>query len=307
MGINDWRGFGHGMRPTRRLGIKMMRAGANLLCATAAVVMMAIPAAAGAATPSSGAPALRAPLPPGFAPLPLTAPLSTEQVGSYNWSGYALTGGSFHSVVDTWKVPTVDTALSGHQYSSDWVGIGGWSDGTLVQAGTEADNVNGKATYGAWTEILPAAEDPLTLAIHAGDTITTTVEEISANVWEMKVADETTHQTQERTVSYSGSSHGSVEAVHERPCIADGCESVSDFATLTDTTNVMFDPGKYGTKAGKAPKKRLLKPSKKQTLYQVFMVNNEGTSIIASPSLPDADKDGFSLAYGPTSPPPPSS
>jgi Peptidase A4 family len=285
----------------------MIRAGAKLLAATAVVAMMAIPAAAGAATPGSGGTALRAPLPSGFAPSPLTAPLRTEQVGSYNWSGYALTGGSFSSVIDTWKVPTVDTALSGTQYSSDWVGIGGWSDGTLVQAGTEADHVGGKAVYGAWTEILPAAEDPLSLAIHPGDTITTTVEEISANVWEMKVNDETTHQSQGRTVDYSGSSHGSVEAVHERPCIADGCESVSDLATLTDTTNVTFDPGKYGTKTGKKPKKRMLKASKKQTLHQVFMVNNEDTAIIASPSLPDLDKDGFALAYGPTSPPPPSS
>ncbi len=284
----------------------MMRAGAILVSATAAVAMIATPAAAGAARPGPGAPALRAPLPPGFAPSALAAPLRTEQIGSYNWSGYALTGGSFHGVIDTWTVPTVDTALSGDQYAADWVGIGGWNDGTLVQAGTEADNVGHKAAYDAWTEILPAAEDPLSLAIHAGDTITTTVEEIRTNVWEMNVNDETTHQSQERTVDYSGSSHASVEAIHERPCIADGCESVEDLATLSDTANVTFDPGKYGTKAGKKPKKALLKPTKKQTLHQVFMVNNEGTAIIASPSLPDADKDGFTLAYGPTSPPPPS-
>lgn len=284
-----------------------MRPGANLLAAAAVVAVMAMPTAAGAATPGSGGTALPAPLPPGFAPSPLAAPSRTEQVGSYNWSGYALTGGSFNSVIDTWKVPTVDTALSGRQFSSDWVGIGGWSDGTLVQAGTEADNSSGKASYGAWTEILPAAEDPLSLTIHPGDTITTTVEEVSANVWEMKVNDETTHQSQGRTVDYSGSSHASVETIHERPCIADGCESVSDLATLTDTTNVTFDPGKYGTKTGKKPKKRLLKPSKKQTLHQIFMVNNEDNATIASPSLPDVDLDGFTVAYGPTSPPPPSS
>jgi hypothetical protein len=284
-----------------------MRAAAILVSGTVAVAMMAIPATAGAATPSSGAPALRAPLPPGFAPLALTTPLRTEQLGSYNWSGYVLTGGSFHGVIDTWTVPTADTAAPGDQYAADWVGIGGWSDGTLVQAGTEADNRGHSAAYDAWTEILPAAEAPLSLAIHAGDTITTTVREIRANVWEMKVDDETTHESQGRTVDYSGSSHASVEAIHERPCIADGCESVEDLATLTDTTSVTFDPGKYGTKVGMKPKKALLKPSKKQVLHQVFMVNNEGTAVIASPSLPDADMDGFTLAYGPTSPAPPSS
>ena len=266
------------------------------------VVAMALPAAAGAATPD-----LPAPLPPALAPAPLVAGMQAEQQGSYNWSGYALTGGTFRGVVDTWKVPTVDTALSGDQYSSDWVGIGGVDDGTLVQAGTEADNFGGKASYGAWTEILPASEDPLSLAIHPGDTITTTVQEIRRDVWQMTVDDETTKQSQGRTVGYSGSSHASVEAIHERPCIADGCESVDDLATLTDTTNVTFDPGDYSTKVGKAkPKKALLKPKKHESLLQLFMVNNADSEVIASPSSPNSALDGFTVAYGPTSPPPPS-
>jgi Peptidase A4 family len=285
---------------------------ARILLSAAALATTAMPAPAGAAGADRGVPALPAPLPPGLAPAPLAAPLGTEQVhseqvGTYNWSGYALTGGSFHGVIDTWQVPKVDTALSGSQYSADWVGIGGWEEGTLVQAGTEADNLAGTASYSAWTEILPAAEDPLSLAIHPGDTITTSVEEISKNTWEMKVDDETTHQSQERTVPYSGSNHASAEAIHERPCIADGCESVEDLATLTDTTNVTFDPGKYSTKARKKPTKALLEPSRKQTLHQVFMVNNKGTAVIASPSLPDSELEGFAVAYGSTSPPPPSS
>jgi hypothetical protein len=269
----------------------------------AAAAMMALPAAAGAATPD-----LHAPLPPSVAPAPLLAGSGSqaEQIGSFNWSGYALTGGTFHGVVDTWKVPTVDTAVSGDQFSSDWVGVGGFEDATLVQAGTEADNFGGKASYGAWTEILPAAEDPLTLAIHPGDTIKTTVEEIRKNVWSMTVDDETTKQSQGRTVEYSGSSHASVETIHERPCIADGCETVEDLATLTDTTNVTFDPGGYSTKAGKTPKTALLKAKKHESLFQIFMLNNAGSEAIAAPSLPDSKLKGFTVAFGPTSPPPPS-
>jgi hypothetical protein len=285
-----------------------MNARTILLTGIAVAATMAMPAATGAATPNLDGPLLRAPLPHGFAPSPLTtSQQQTEQVGSFNWSGYALTGGPFHGVVDTWQVPTVDTSLSGDQYSSDWVGIGGFGDGTLVQAGTEADNFGGTAAYGAWTEILPASEDPLALSIHPGDTITTTVEESSANVWRMTVDDVTTSQSQSRTIPYGGSSHASVEAVHERPCIADGCTSVNDLANLTDTTNVTFDPGRYSTKARKRPTKALLKPKRHDTLYQVFMINNAETAVIASPSLPDFDKDGFAMAYGATSPPPPSS
>ena len=43
------------------------------------------------------------------------------------------------------------------------------------------------------------------------------------------------------------------------------------------------------------------------TVYQIFMVNNADTKIIASPSVPDSDNDGFAVTDTATSPPPPSS
>jgi hypothetical protein len=231
-------------------------------------------------------------------------------LGSYNWSGWAqgpsANGKKYKSVVDTWKVPTVNTGVSGTQYSSDWVGIGGLNEGSLVQAGTEADNMAGHAFYQAWTEVLPAAEDPLTLTVHAGDTIKTSVE-LKKGKWHMKVKDMTTGQSAGRTASQSsaGSAEASVEAIHERPCIADGCTSVSDLATLTTTTNVTFDPGKYGT--GTTPNTPLMQALGGAPVYQMFMYGNNGTTIIASPSIPDSDNDGFTVADGSTSPPPPAS
>jgi hypothetical protein len=233
-----------------------------------------------------------------------------SQLGSANWSGFAqgASTGTFKSVVDTWKVPTVNTSLSGSQFSSDWVGIGGLNDGSLVQAGTEADNSNGTAVYRAWTEVLPAAEDPLSLVVHPGDTIKTSVVFSSTKkTWTMTVKDVTTGLKGKRTATKSavGSSEGSVEAIHERPCIADGCTSVNDLATLTKTNNVTFDPGKYG-KSNK-PNTPLMNPASGATVDQIFMLNNADTADIASPSNPDGDNDGFTVAYGATQPPPPSS
>ena len=174
----------------------------------------------------------------------------TTMVASTNWSGYAQstsTSGEFTAVQDTWTVPTVNTSLSGNQYSSDWVGIGGYSTDDLVQAGTEADNIGGTAKYDAWTEILPASEVVLTgLTIHPGDKIKTTVEETSPGVWKMKVKDKTTGHVGSRTVSYSSSGE-SVEAIHERP------EVGGSLATLAKTTNVTFDPGKYSTSGPGTP------------------------------------------------------
>jgi Peptidase A4 family len=251
--------------------------------------------AAGAASRHSGV----------FIPAPLSGAMpnaisGVTQVGSSNWGGYAQTDakGTYTDVVDTWVVPTVTPKATGKQYSADWVGIGGFSEGTLVQAGTEADNVKGKTVYDAWTEILPAAERVITgLVIHPGDTITTTVQEISAGRWDMTVADVTTGKSGGRTTNYASSS-ASAEAIHERP------EVNGALSTLATTNKVTFLPGEFSTTAaGSTPVLTpLLKPATKAKVNQIFMFNNAGTKKIASPSAPSAAKDGFAIQDGATAP-----
>ena len=100
-------------------------------------------------------------------------------------------GTGYHAIKTKFKVPTVTTG-PGNQYSSDWVGIGGFNTGDLVQDGIEADNLNGTAHYLAWTEILPASEVPLSLVVHPGDVMKAIVKETAANTWVMKVKNLTT-------------------------------------------------------------------------------------------------------------------
>jgi Peptidase A4 family len=267
----------------------------------AAVAISAVTAAT--ATAASGSRNLRTPGPA------KRLPSGVEQIGSFNWSGWAqkAPAGTFRAANDTWTVPTVNTALAGSQYSSDWVGIGGLFDGTLVQDGTEADNVGGVAVYRAWTEILPEPENPLPLEVHPGDKVTATVLETKPGVWKMTVADKTTKITKSRTQAYAGSTHASVEAIHERPCIKAPCTEVADLAELAQTTNVTFDPGHYGTAVGVAPKTPQLSLTPNGIEYELFMLNNTETAIIASPSAEDKDHDGFAVADGAVSPPPPKS
>ena len=202
------------------------------------------------------------------------------------------------------------TMEKAYNWAGDWVGIGRATSGddTLVQAGTDADNMGGTAVYDAWTEVLPAAEFVLPgLTIRPGDVIKTVVKETSRGVWKMKVKDKTTGQVGTKTVDYS-SSGNSVEAIHERPCIEDGCTSVSDFATLSETNNVTFDPGKYSVSpAGTPVFKPLLMVAADATIDQIWMMNNAGNAYIAATSNPDSDNDGFTVAYGSTQPPPPAS
>src|SRR5215468_1904800 len=96
-----------------------------------------------------------------------------NEVATQNWSGFAVahfeTGQTYTAAQATWKVPavtfdTLDTSGSRTQYSSTWVGIGGFcenllctrGDRTLIQLGTEQDAASDKSTnYYAWYEMLP--------------------------------------------------------------------------------------------------------------------------------------------------------
>jgi len=232
---------------------------------------------------------------------------------SYNWAGYAQDAkkkSTYTGVTATFGVTTVNTSVPGTQYSSDWVGIGGFNKKTkdLVQAGVEEDNSNGTPFYQAWTEILPAASVPLSMTVSPGDTVTVTVRETALNQWTMTVADDTSSTSASRVVTYK-SKGLSVEAIHERPCILDSCKSVNDLATLATTSNETFDPGQFTSSAPgpSATYSPLLVPATKATVYDIVMLANDGTTHIATPSRADSDSDGFTVADGSTAPPPPSS
>jgi hypothetical protein len=287
----------------------------------ALVMLLASASPVSAATLGSSRPDgtfVPAPLPTN--PTPTFGPMATAGIkveGSLNWSGYVQSAKThiFTAVQDTWTVPTVSTAPSGDQYSSDWVGIGGFTPGddTLVQAGTEGDNLNGTAQYYAWTELISAPQVPLTMTVSPGDSITTVVKETATNVWLMQVTDNTTHVTQSRTATYP-SSGLSAEAIHEATDVN------GTFGPLATTTNVTFDPGSFTStfqtsfqpllvpaiQSEKTTKKGTkIKPDK---VYEIEMFTQaKPHTQIATPSAPDSDLDGFTVAYGSVAPSPPAS
>jgi peptidase A4-like protein len=267
------------------------------------------------ATAMANAPLMRASREPGSKGLPCTDPcLST------NWSGYAQWSArhTFTGISDTFVVPTVDAGASGTEYAADWVGIGGFSDPTLVQAGIQTvvrtpDRKGDRATtvtYGAWTEILPQAELPLSLPISPGNVIKVTVEETAKNRWTMTVDNTTTGQSGVRTVNYK-SSGMSAEAIHERPCLRGNCSTLADLATLAPTSDVTADPGYFSeAPPGAAPVNEPLLSSggSAMTLFEVIMTANGDlpATPIATPSVPNSADDGFTVADGAVAPSAPS-
>jgi Peptidase A4 family len=225
-----------------------------------------------------------------------------------NWSGYAQhtdDGGRFTALEDDWVVPAVTPAASGTQYAAQWIGIGGYSDKTLVQAGILETAHDGKTSYEAWTEILPAPAVAVGgLTVNKGNQIKTVVEEVSTNRWNMSVYDLTTGKSGGRTVDYKSSGE-SAEAILERP------EVGSSLASLAETSPVIFEPGYYSVAAaGHASWRPLVSvaPASTADLSEIFMTTGTGTGIgdgkkvIASPSAPSSAGNAFSVADGTKSP-----
>ncbi|MGC8487927.1 MAG: G1 family glutamic endopeptidase [Clostridia bacterium] len=207
---------------------------------------------------------------------------------SSNWSGYALSGsaGSYSSITGQWTVPTV-TPTKGSTYSSSWIGIDGFNNSSLIQTGTEQDYTSGKAQYYAWWEILPAAETVITGdTVKPGDTMTASITQVtSSSTWTITLSDKTQGWTFKTEQSYSGPA-ASAEWIEEAPTIGGHVATLANYGLTT------FDPG---TVNGGNPN---LKTQDGGVMIQHL-------TQVSTPSVPDAEADGFAIQYGSTSPPAP--
>ncbi|NMP23350.1 G1 family glutamic endopeptidase [Sulfobacillus harzensis] len=206
---------------------------------------------------------------------------------SSNWSGYAVTGQTYHSITDSWIVPKV-TSSHGTEYSSSWIGIDGFNNSDLIQTGTEQDASKSGASYSAWWEILPAAETTISgMTIHPGDVMQASIVNNGNGTWTISLKDTTSGQSFSTTQSYSGPAQ-SAEWIEEAPTVG------GRVATLANYGQTTFDPG---TVNGQNP----------------GLVTSDGGVMIqrnaqvSTPSVPDSDTDGFNIAYGSSSPAAPNS
>jgi hypothetical protein len=204
---------------------------------------------------------------------------------SSNWSGYAVTGVTYSSVTAKWIVPVVSASRNA-TYSSDWVGIDGFKNSSLIQTGTESDYYNGSAHYDAWWEILPAAETVIpSIKVKPGDTVTASITKGLSSSWRITITDGS--QSFTTTQTYRGP-RTSAEWIEEAPTVG------GRIAPLANYGHTTFDPG---TVNGGNPK---LTATEGGVMVQQRIQ-------VSTPSNPDRDTDGFNIAYGASAPPPPSS
>jgi hypothetical protein len=117
---------------------------------------------------------------------------------SGNWSGYVATpkkGGakSFRYVAASYEVPSVNCSVTNYAFSYHWVGLDGWTDGTVEQDGIGSFCVSGSPTYFAWYEMYPAGVTE-EFAVNPGDAITSSVTFNGGTSYTMQLTDQTTGQ-----------------------------------------------------------------------------------------------------------------
>src|SRR6266851_1990082 len=109
-----------------------------------------------------------------------TAPTGLPLFTSGNWAGYiALTGGSttsYKEVQSDYTVPSVNcnSVGTGDGFAYHWVGLDGWSSGTVEQDGVAGLCQGGSASYDAWWEMFPNGIN-LVFSVSPGDAITSSV------------------------------------------------------------------------------------------------------------------------------------
>jgi hypothetical protein len=217
---------------------------------------------------------------------------SYDMTQSNNWSGYDKgvleTGTTFHSISGQWVVPTATQHVKGQdEFSATWLGIGGGcldtsctaTDTTLIQAGTEQDvAADGTPSYSTWYELIPAPSISTPLQVKPGDTVAVDIAETTPELWSITIKNTTSGQSFNTTVPYV-SDYSTAEWIEETPLIiGTGGTGISAMPNLGTVT---FDLGMVnGANAA-------LNPAEAMQL-----VDTNG-NVLATPSPPDSDADGF--------------
>ena len=134
---------------------------------------------------------------------------------SGNWSGYAVTGGTFTTATASWT-QNAGTCTSGDGSTdmSPWVGLDGFSSSTVEQTGTSVDCSGATPDYYAWYEMYPANVIVIKKTVKAGDKFTGTVTHTTGTSYTLVLKDLTQGWTNSVTKSLKAAD-SSAEAVME--------------------------------------------------------------------------------------------
>ncbi len=159
-----------------------------------------------------------------------------------NWAGYEVSNNfpnptpAIQEVSASWIVPSVKND-GADTSSSVWIGIGGQSDKTLIQVGTEQDFRNGSANYYAWYELLPSYSVSIpSFTVSPGDKMEASISLVDSNnsIWSISLEDLTNNNQFQNNFTYN-SPRLTAEWIVERPEVNNALTQLSDFGTVSFT------------------------------------------------------------------------
>ncbi len=156
------------------------------------------------------------------------------QVQSTNWSGYADTSTTFSTATGNWTEPSVSCTSRQEQLAAFWVGIDGFTSGSVEQDGTLAECYHRSAFYFSWWEMYPTnAIQVVGSSVAPGDSISASVVR-SGSSYTLKVTD-STHSANSFTTTQSCSScaNSSAEWIAEAPSGSGGVLPLANFHSWT--------------------------------------------------------------------------
>jgi Peptidase A4 family len=202
--------------------------GAGILRVRAiATVVLALAGGALVFAPASAAGVRRGALIPGVAP--------DHKIGhstSSNWSGYAVTGGTYTTVSASWTQPAVICSVTPTGWSSFWVGLDGDTSATVEQTGTEADCSSGRPVYSAWYEMYPKYPRTYPNPVAPGDRFTASVTANGRRSFTLTLTDTTRGWVQTTTARSTSAQLASAEVIAEAPSSSGGVLPLADFGRV---------------------------------------------------------------------------
>jgi len=174
---------------------------------------------------------------PVIRPVAITVPGVRDAPGSAakstNWAGYVVSrgAGTYRSVSASWTEPTA-RCTSGSRYAAFWVGLDGYSDQSVEQAGTVADCVGKTAEYQGWYEMYPSAPVFLGRKVRPRDHLSASVTFRGTETYILKLRDSTRGWTRTITRKEPGLDRSSAEVVSEAPSSQSGVLALADFGIV---------------------------------------------------------------------------
>jgi peptidase A4-like protein len=169
------------------------------------------------------------------------------QVQSTNWSGYAddnTAGNTYSTVTGSWSEPAVSCPSRGTLDAVFWVGIDGFTSGSVEQDGTLAQCSHGKASYFTWWEMFPTNSiQAVGSSVSPGDSISASVVR-SGTTYTLKVTD-STHPANSFSTSQtcSNCANSSAEWIAEAPSSGGKILPLANFGTWSETGSTVNSGG----------------------------------------------------------------